>query len=135
MKICINIIIYFWKYYFFNDILEAVCYDKQNFYLSKYKIISKRLKRKMIKKINHSFKDLYNWCSRETKDKIKEIILKKLNIYDYFSLDEYLNYLYNMIIDIKIKNTYYILIIFFYLRKKIKQNNFMNDLKKIMKYI
>ena len=76
----------------------------------------------MSKKINNSFKELYIWCKQETKEKIKDIIIKKLNFYDYFSfLDEYLNYLVNMIIDIKLDNKYYILIIFFILEKKLNK--------------
>ena len=84
----------------------------------------------MTKKINNSFKDLYNWCSKETKDKIEDIIIKNLNFSDYFSLNEYLIYILDMIQHTQLDESYNILMIFFYLRQKIKQNNFMNQLEK-----
>ena len=119
------------KYNIFNKLVNIVCSDSQNYIRSKSNnIISKRLRRKMSNKINDSFKELYIWCNHETKNKLNEIILKNLNFSDYFSFDEYLNYLIEKIIESQLPDSFGILIIFFYWRKKIKDFNFMKNLEK-----
>ena len=103
-------------------------------------------------RMGQSFKRLFNECSPQAKNKIKEVISKKLNFSNYFVLDEdfeiiddlYDNYKVDVLLsDKNIKNMDDILefafksqkgnsllIITFYALKKMEEKGFMEELEK-----
>ena len=113
----------------FNEIVELICPE----YISRMYLdndrISKRLKRNISKEVTTSFKKIYLWTSQKTKDKINKIILKNLNFSEYFSFDENWHYLYYKIIETKLKDSFLILIIFMFLKKKIKNDKFIQQIE------
>ena len=117
------------KHNIFNEIVEIICHEYISRMYFKNDRISKRLRRNISKEVSSSFKNIYLWTYQETKDKINKIILKNLNFFEYFSFDENLHYLSEKIIEEKLDDSFLILIIFFYLRKKIKNNEFMKQLE------
>ena len=84
----------------------------------------------IIKKMNNNFKGLYNSLNDKTKQKVKKIIMLKLDFSDFFNLKMFDKVF--SIYDYKILNikNYELLLLFFNLRKEIIRKEFFDELEK-----
>ena len=89
------------------------------------------------KRINQSFKKLYNEVTKENRNKLRDIILEKMNFSLFFEceLKEIKENIYNsmnieeLLIDKNIKNNNKFLLITFFAHKKIEEKGFLEILE------
>ena len=133
----------------YNEIIDTISEDKG--YLEHILIGKEKAKQQAEKRIKQSFKRLFQECSQEGRNKLKDIILKNLNFKDYFGyIKTYDESLYDsfkvdeilkQMKDEKIKNEFIqlafesqlgnkLLLITFFAQKKIEEKNFLEELEK-----
>ena len=133
----------------YKDVIDIIGTDKG--FLEHILIGKEKAREQVEKRIKQSFKRLFEECSKEGRNKLKDIILKNLNFKDYFGYikneDEYLYDSYKVdeilmeIKDEKIKNEFIqmafesqrgnkLLLITFFAQKKIEEENFLEELEK-----
>ena len=104
----------------YDKILDIIISDKN---INNNGKISKNLRKKIIKQLNENFRELYNKCDANSKNKMNEIFYDKINICDYFNLEKY------------IKNNFYesnnvsLLIYFYMIKKQINECYFFEKLE------
>ena len=117
-----------YKHEIFDKIVDIIISDK-NINQGKK---SKNFRKKIIGNISDNFKELYNICDTERKNKINELLYNNINLCneDYFDLD--INHILNenKTIEINLQESFNILQIFHILSKKINEPNFFDDLMK-----
>ena len=97
--------------------------------------ISEIIRKRIIKQMNTNFKGLYNNLNNEIKQKIQKILLNELNFSRYFNLNFIHSFLYNKGFFIKsifdsLSQSSEFISIFDFLRQKVLDKNFLNELDK-----
>ena len=131
----------------FNDVVDIISNDS-NFLYSFYndkKVASDQAKKRM----EQSFKKLFDECSPEGKSKLKELILDKMHFYKFFGIQDIIQILYDSFkvdeileqyklqnLDEILKNAYesqrgnQLLLITIFTLKKMEEKGFMEELEK-----
>ena len=107
----------------FNKLIEIMRFER-NLFLYNGKNIKKLLK----KKINNSFKNLYNYSDDITKEKLEDFLSKNVKLYNHIDFDKFLikesDSLNIIADDFSLR-----ILIWFYIRKIINKNNFIEKLE------
>lgn len=79
------------KYDIFYKIVDLISLNRE--YLKRHDwIISKNSRKKIIKKMMNNFKEMYSECDNDLKIKISHLLKEKLDITNYFDLNEIFQY-------------------------------------------
>ena len=108
----------------FSKIAEIMKFEKNLF------LYNGKMSRKIKKIICTSFKKFINNSDANTREKLKEIIVENIHFYEYIEFENFFN---NELDDESMtkrrKDILNNLIILLYIKKKINENNFMNELE------
>ena len=115
----------------FYKIVDLISLNKK--YLHDHNlIISKTSRKKIIQKLINNFKEIYQDCNGDLQQKINILILNNLDFSKYFELNyillNFLDIMKNL--DDEISHNFNFFLLFFILKAKICEKNFINNLEK-----
>jgi hypothetical protein len=138
------------KKHIYENIIDIISNDKE--YLECVFVGRKSIKKQVDILIKQGFKELFQRCSKEGKDKLKQIISENLNFSDYFDINQFKmkevdlydnNQVHEILKGIEkerreefIKYSFesqrgnYLLLITFFAQKKIEEKGFLEQLEK-----
>ena len=118
------------KFDIFYQIVDLISLNERFLYLHNWEF-SKNSRKKIIKKMISNFKEIYEECNYDLRSKINRLIMDNLDFSNYFDLDGILlNFLdRNDKVDDELSKNYNLFLIFFIIKKKMKEKNFMKTLE------
>ena len=112
----------------YNKISQIMKFEKNMFLYN-----GKNINRKIKKTICTSFKSFIYYSDKNTREKLKEIIVKNINFYKYIEFEKFFTYDLNDYHDrkkkMKMQNIFIKLFFLLYIKKKINDKNFLNELE------